>query len=291
MTTSEALILLNLAGLRPRQIAQVLATGVTADQLTRFTPQAWRAFPWLEEAEVAALAKVVAERRWEQELALAQRHNIKIIDMFAPDYPALLKEIPQPPPVLYIRGNAGVLHETAVAVVGSRVCTVYGLECAVRLSRELAELGIVVVSGLARGIDTAAHQGALCRKTVAVLGSGLLHIYPAENRTLAESIAQNGAVVSEFPLTATPLKDNFPRRNRVISGLARGVVVIEAAVKSGALITANCALEQNREVFALPGPVGSPGSAGTHALIQEGAKLITGVNDILKELNLCPTTA
>lgn len=202
-------------------------------------------------------------------------------------YPFLLKEIAAVPPELYVKGEIPTLP--CLAVVGSRQASPYGLRIAERLARELSETGFCIVSGLARGIDTAAHQGALAGKgkTVAVLGSGLQEIYPPENRTLADAIVEKGgAVISEFSLNAPPLPENFPRRNRIISGLSLGVLVVEADEKSGALITANFALEQGREVFACPGPMDSALSRGCHRLIQQGAKLVSGVEDIFEELKI-----
>lgn len=200
------------------------------------------------------------------------------------DYPALLREIPDPPPYLYVYGDIGGSHP-CVAMVGSRNATDYGIQTTLRLSRDLAALGITVVSGMARGIDTAAHRGALaCQgKTVAVLGSGLERIYPAENRKLFHEIARTGAVVSEFPLQAEPEAHHFPMRNRVISGMSLGTVIVEATRRSGSLITARLAAEQNREVFAVPGSVSSFKSTGTHTLIKQGAKLVEHAKDVLEE--------
>jgi len=190
--------------------------------------------------------------------------------------------------VLYINGNKAALNKSLFAIVGTRNPTAYGISMAQDFSYNLSLLGIVIVSGLARGIDTAAHKGALKKgQTVAVLGSGLLNIYPRENTHLAERIAEkNGAVVSEFPLHMAPRRENFPRRNRIVSGLSKGVLVVEAAARSGALITAHLALEQNREVFALAGRADSLVSKGAHLLIKEGAKLVDSIDDILEELNI-----
>ncbi len=190
--------------------------------------------------------------------------------------------------VLYVKGEILAQDKLAVAVVGSRLASFYGLQTAERLSFELASHGITVVSGLARGIDSSAHKGALKAKkrTIAVLGSGLANIYPEENIELADKISETGAVISEFPMRTIPDKGNFPKRNRIISGLSLGVVCVEAAEKSGALITCDCALEQGREVFAVPGKVDSMTSKGTNRLIKQGAKLAQGVEDILEELNL-----
>lgn len=202
------------------------------------------------------------------------------------EYPALLREIPDPPPYLFVKGH--LPDFPAVAMVGSRNASHYGLSAARHLAGDLTTSGVMVVSGLARGIDTAAHEGALERngKTVAVLGSGIGKIYPPENMDLARRISENGAVISEFPYNADPEAHHFPGRNRIISGMSLGTVVVEAAQKSGSLITARLAAEQNREVFAVPGSIQSFKSTGTHSLIRQGAKLVSSVNDILEEIPL-----
>lgn len=214
--------------------------------------------------------------------------NIKVYTILDNDYPVQLKNIYDPPPVLYIRGNSDINDEMNIAIVGSRNATSYGKEMAYRLAYELSQNGIRVVSGLARGIDSFSHIGALkgAGKTIAVLGCGVNIIYPKENEKLMKDIIENGAVVSEFPLDFEPLPGNFPARNRVISGLSLGVVVVEAQEKSGSLITAKFALEQGREVFAVPGNATSAYSRGTNELIKQGAKLVNDVNDILEEFNL-----
>jgi DNA processing protein len=211
---------------------------------------------------------------------------VKTLSLKDKEYPQNLRYIYDPPQTIYVKGSLLLEDNLAIAIVGSRQASYYGLKNAESLAFELAAKGITIVSGLARGIDSAAHQGALKAKgrTIAVLGSGLNKIYPPENKKLAEEIAQNGAVLSEFPLDTPPLKENFPRRNRIISGLSLGVVVVEAAQKSGALITASCALEQGREVFALPGKIDSFTSQGTNDLIKQGAKLIQSSQDIVDEL-------
>ena len=228
----------------------------------------------------------------DRELSLIKKHDIKLITIFEEDYPENLKNIYDPPFLLYIKGELKKNDKFAVAIVGSRRGSLYGLRTAERLSGELASHGITIVSGLARGIDTAAHRGAVSAKgrTIAVLGNGLASIYPPENKKLAEGIAENGALISEFAMEMPPHKGNFPQRNRTISGLSEGVVVVEAARRSGSLITANFALEEGREVFAGPGPAGSITAAGTNNLIKEGAKLAEKAEDILEELNL-PSSA
>ncbi|MGH7480423.1 MAG: DNA-processing protein DprA, partial [Candidatus Methylomirabilales bacterium] len=194
----------------------------------------------------------------------------------------------QPPPVLYVRGTWEDRDRRAVAIVGSRNATPYGRGVADRLAFDLAVRGLTIVSGLARGIDAAAHRGALRAggRTIAVLGSGADITYPAEHKKLAEAIAAQGALLSEFPLGTAPLKGNFPQRNRLISGVSLGVIVVEAAVDSGALITANHALEQGREVFAVPGMARGRLSQGSHGLIKAGAKLTEGWEDVVEELRI-----
>ena len=211
----------------------------------------------------------------------------RVVDILSESYPKLLLEIPDPPPYLYLVGElAG--SEPAVAIVGSRRATQYGLCTATRLARDLAACGVTVVSGMARGIDTAAHWGAVKAggRSIAVLGCGIDVVYPPENGALSRAIAQQGGLLSEFPLGSVPLAENFPRRNRIISALSLGVVVVEAGEKSGSLITARFALEQGREVFAVPGNVTCAGSRGVNGLIKEGAKLVERVEDILEELSL-----
>ncbi len=227
-------------------------------------------------------------RLLEKDLVLAKKSGLKIITCFDQDYPQLLKEIPGAPIVLYVLGNIIEQDNLAIGIVGSRRASLYGLSCAEKFASQLSAQGIAIVSGMARGVDTYAHRGALKAKgrTIAVMGSGFNHIYPAENADLAKQIASSGAVISEFPMDAQPLPQNFPRRNRLISGLSLGVLITEAARNSGALITADFALEQGREVFALPGRIDSAGSMGTNDLIKQGAKIITCCDDILEELSL-----
>ena len=226
----------------------------------------------------------------EQELTLVRRAGVTLVTLEDAEYPKRLREIYDPPPVLYVRGAVSSLNDVAVAVVGSRRASRDGVKTAERLSYDLAACGITVISGLARGIDGAAHRGALKAqgRTLAVLGCGLARVYPPEHARLAGEIAERGAVISEYPMRTAPLAQNFPRRNRLISGLSLGVVIVEAAQKSGALITADCALEQGREVFAVPGPITRVTSEGTHALLKQGARLVTSVEDILEELRIAP---
>jgi len=218
-------------------------------------------------------------------LEYCQKNKIKILTLNDEEYPELLKFIYDPPMVLYVRGTIPKLN--AVAMVGSRKASGYGIETAVKLSSQLALAGILVVSGMARGIDTASHCGAMKeeRPTVAVLGCGVDITYPPENQSLMERIIEYGAVVSEFPPGTRPAPYNFPSRNRIISGMSSGTVVVEAGLKSGSLITAKYALEQGREVFAVPGNINLLNSQGTNMLIKDGAKIVLNVEDILEELN------
>jgi DNA processing protein len=202
------------------------------------------------------------------------------------NYPALLREIHDPPTVLYVWGQLNPRDQHAIGVVGSRRTSHYGLECAKKISYQIAYAGLTVVSGLAAGIDTAAHKGALAAKgrTVAVLGAGLRHLYPPENQALAEKIAESGAVVTEFPMNTTPDRQTFPMRNRIISGWGSGLLVVEAGLNSGALISAAQAADQGRNLYAIPGPIDRPTSRGSNRLIQQGAKLVMSIDDILEDV-------
>ncbi|MGI9292584.1 MAG: DNA-processing protein DprA [Pseudomonadales bacterium] len=206
-----------------------------------------------------------------------------------PRYPTLLREIPAPPPLLYVNGDVGLLGSAQIAMVGSRHASSSGLETARQFGAELSRSRLTITSGLALGIDAASHRGALQADcpTIAVVATGLDSVYPRRHSALAEQIAQNGAIVSEFPLGTAPNAKHFPQRNRIISGLSLGVLVVEAALRSGSLITARYALEQNREVFAIPGSINSPVSKGCNALIQQGAKLVETTDDVLAELPSC----
>lgn len=228
----------------------------------------------------------VSWKEAEEQLELLERNQVRIVTFQDQDYPQNLLSIYDPPPFLFAKGEIKKEDENAVAIVGCRSASVYGRRITERIGRELVKRGITIVSGLARGIDSIGHLSALKEKgrTLAVLGSGLDVLYPPENRGLAEQISSSGAVISEFPFGTKPEPPNFPKRNRLISGLSLGVVIVEAGPKSGALLTAHCALEQNREVFAIPGNLGAKNSEGTNRLIKEGAKLVTSVEDILEEL-------
>jgi DNA processing protein len=239
-----------------------------------------------------ALGNLLAARRaldLDRELERLERAGVSLLTWEDEAYPPRLREIGAPPCLLYVRGTPLPDDEWAVAVVGTRRPSAYGLEMTRRLAGDLARSRITVVSGLARGIDSEAHHAALAAggRTIAVLGSGLDRIYPPENTGLARQVAANGAIITEYPFGTRPEAGNFPARNRIISGLALGTLVVEAGESSGALITAHYALEQGRETFAVPGTALSRRSAGTNRLLQAGeAKLVTNVQDILEELNL-----
>lgn len=221
-----------------------------------------------------------------REVDFIEKNGIKPVTILDDEYPQGLKEIYDPPAVLFVKGRVECLNNAGIGIVGSRKCSFYGRRMAEKLSSELGERGINVISGLARGIDASAHTGALKASgiTIAVMGNGYRHIYPASSMGIYRDIQGKGAVVTEYISTVRPDRSTFPRRNRIISGLSRGVLVVEAARRSGALITARCALEQGREVFAVPGQIDSLSSAGTNSLIQEGARLVTRADDIIEEI-------
>lgn len=222
----------------------------------------------------------------EAELELARKLGVWLVTLTDERYPPVLKRIYDPPPVLYVKGNLGRQDNLAVSIVGSRSCSIYGKEQASRFAHFLGSAGFTICSGMARGIDTAAHQGALSAggRTIAVQGCGLSQIFPPENKKLFEMVAESGACVSELPLDAEPLAVNFPPRNRIIAGLSLGTIVVEAAPRSGALITAKAALDYDREVMAVPGKIDSPLSKGAHQLIKQGATLIESVEDVMEAL-------
>ena len=234
----------------------------------------------------AERAEAIAESRRRAESALSASEAGLPIPIGDCRYPVLLTFVPDPPPVLWVQGQATALERPAVAIVGSRAATPYAKDVAFRLGRDLGAYGLTVVSGLARGVDVAAHRGCLDAggSTIAVLGSGLGHIYPTEHDGIAKTIATNGCVVSELWNEAAPLPEHFPLRNRIISGISLAVVVVEASEKSGSLITARCALEQGRDVMAVPGSVLSGRNGGSHSLLKDGAKVVESADDILDGL-------
>jgi DNA processing protein len=242
----------------------------------------------LDRRATASLLKARAELDLEAELEKLDAENIQTLTWDDPAYPPRLLQIPDPPPLLYVRGQLSADDEWAVGVVGTRRASAYGRTVTQRIVTNLAANHMTIVSGLARGIDAEAHQAALKARgrTIAVLGCGLDLIYPPENRNMAREIIERGALVSEYPLGTRPEAKNFPPRNRIISGLSLGVLVVEAGERSGALITADYAAEQGRDVFVVPGNLFVRSSAGCNRLIQDGARLVTGAEDILEELNL-----
>ncbi len=263
--------------------------------LDRFkTPEAVFRASLKELLKIEGLGKKVAgeikkgplEKVVKRELSLLEEVGGKIVTLKNDDYPRRLKDIYDPPALLYLRGQLRREDELAIAIVGSRKTSPYGRWITEKIGEDLARHGITVVSGMARGIDSVAHKGALQGegRTIAVLGCGVDVIYPSENRNLFYQIIEQGAILSEFPMASPPEGGHFPRRNRIISGLSIGVVIVQASADSGSLITANFALEQGREVFAVPGNVGAEGSRGTNRLIKEGAKLVESSEDILEEI-------
>jgi DNA processing protein len=255
---------------------------------------AWNAGPnELKQAGLdgGAVRSIIASRpkiSLDEEMEKLERNGVRAFTYHDESYPARLKEIYDYPPVLYIRGELETRDEWCLAVVGTRRPTVYGRQVTEEIVAELVRNKITVVSGLAKGIDSIAHSAALEAggRSLAIFACGLDTVYPAENLNLAKRLANQGALISEYPIGVKPKPEYFPRRNRILSGMSLGVLVVEAGETSGAIITAHLALEQNREVFAVPGSILSPASKGTNKLIQEGAKLVTGCNDILEELNL-----
>lgn len=241
---------------------------------------------WLKDKEKD---KIIKTRNLEYIKKIKEKlkeENVKTVTIFDDEYSTALSNIYNPPKVLYIKGNLKEEDSLAIAIVGSRKATSYGKWVAEKISRELSRIGITIISGMARGIDTQAHKGAIGEngRTIGVLGCGVNIVYPKRNKELSSQIVHNGALISEFFLDTPPLSQNFPLRNRIISGLSLGVAVIEAGEKSGSLITAEHALEQGKDVFAVPGNINSIYSKGTNQLIKEGAKVLTDVDDILEEI-------
>lgn len=295
MTHTEACIAINMIPkMGPVRLRKLLEVFETPERILKAKQN--------ELSRVEGIGEEVAREiaGWEQqvdlqaELKRVEEFGATVITPQSAEYPRMLREIHNPPIVLYVWGELTGRDQHAIGVVGSRRASHYGLECAKKLSYQLAYAGMTVVSGLALGIDTAAHQGALASKgrTVAVLGSGLNHLYPPENLTLAEKIAESGAVVSEFSMDVTADRQTFPMRNRIISGWGRGVLVVEAGTNSGALISASQAIDQGRSVFAVPGQIDRPGATGSNRLIQQGAKLVMSASDIIEDMQtLFPESA
>jgi DNA processing protein len=290
MTEHESFVALNLAtGWGPITVARLMDGLGSARAIVESRTREWvEAGAGISPERAGALRDALDAVDVADELDRARRLGVTLLSWVSPEYPPLLKAIADPPLALYVRGSLAALSAPCVAMVGTRHATVYGRETARRLAYQVAAAGYVVVSGLARGIDTEAHRGAVQAKgrTIGVLGGALDRFFPRENIELAASIVENGgAIVSEFPFGMEPDKTTFPRRNRVVSGLSRGTVAIEAPLRSGTLITTSQALEQDRAVMAVPGPVDSPSSAGCHQLIRAGARLVSTADEILEELD------
>jgi DNA processing protein len=290
----ETLNLLRLTlvpGIGPRTIAQLLEVFFTATSALAASADKLRELPRGGERLIAAIRCARNEVDPGATVQWCQDHDVRIIAKGDAEYPATWASLPDAPPVIYLRGAITASDALAVAIVGARHATQYGIGQSGRFARDLARCGVTVISGLARGIDAAAHRGAMevGGRTIAILGGGMGKLYPPEHASLADAIAQQGAVLTEYPPLVEPRGPMFPQRNRLISGLSLGVLVIEAADRSGSLITAKHAGEQGREVFALPGPITSRVSRGCHQLIRDGAQLVTDATQILESLG--PTVA
>lgn len=288
MTGPEVLIGLNLLDIGKKSLDILMRYFEKPQNIIFGSCQKLNVFKGLRDTSIMRKIGSLGPDDINRELELIKKNKLKVMTIFDEDYPKNLKEIYDPPIVLYILGKLNEQDNFSIAVVGSRRASLYGLNCTDQFVQQLTGIGFTIVSGMARGIDTQAHKSSLKAggRTVAVMGSGFCHIYPPENKGLTEKIAESGAVISEFSCLTKPLARNFPRRNRIINGLSLGVLVVEAARNSGALITADSALEQGREVFCLPGRLDANNSFGTHALIKQGAKLVSSLEDILEELNL-----
>lgn len=295
MTSTEAYIALNmLPGIGSARLRRLLEVFESPERILASRGADLRAVQGIGREVSDAVVNWESHVDLPGELARISAFGAKVITQESPEYPPLLKQITSPPIVLYVWGDLQPRDLHSIGVVGSRRASHYGLECAKKLSYQLAYAGLTVVSGLARGIDTAAHQGALAAqgRTIAVLGSGLQKLYPSENKLLAEKIAASGAVVTEFSMEVTADTQTFPMRNRIVAGWGSGVLIVEAGFGSGALITATQAIDQGRNVYAVPGQIDRPSAAGSNKLIQQGAKLVASAADILDDLNaLFPRTA
>jgi len=287
MTETEACIALNMVpNLGPVRLRKLLRAIGSPETVLRAPKSRLRQVEGIGEEIAEGIASWETTVDLAAELKRVEDFGAWVMTQQSPEYPPALKQLHNPPIVLYVHGTVTPEDWKAIGVVGSRKTSHYGTESAKKLSYQLAYAGLTVVSGLARGIDTAAHQGALAAngRTIAVIGSGLMDLYPPENAGLAEKIAASGAVMSEFPMTFPPSPQTFPYRNRIVAGWGKGLLVVEAGVKSGALITAEQAVEAGRLVYAVPGQIDRPSSFGTNKLIQQGAKLIMSAGDILDDL-------
>lgn len=282
----DILLLLTIPNFGPGRVRRLLSVFGSTDAIFKAPAQRLIQVDGIDRKLIGQIKRGGDQKKADRQLELIRKHRINVLTIWDPSYPTLLKKTADPPLVLFYRGKLPEKMPPCLAVVGTRTPTQYGRTVTEKLVSELIHNGIAVVSGLARGIDTVAHQAALNHggKTIAVLGCGLDYVYPPENRNIFQSIAEKGIIFSEYFVGTGPDAVNFPRRNRIISGMSLGVLIVEAGDKSGALITANYAVDQNREVFAIPGMITNPKSSGPHRLIQDGAKLVRNVQDILDEI-------
>lgn len=287
MNNKYYLLALNrISHIGPRTILKLLSLWPQLEEMFRLTAkqleQAGLPIKMAQAIKNFDLNEVQADLLWQE------KANHYLLSWDEPHYPSLLKEIHDPPPILYAQGDLSALEQATVAIVGSRKPSITGSETAKEFAQNLATYPLTIVSGLALGIDAQAHQGCLASggKTIAVMGTGIDCIYPRQHQSLADKICQNGLLITEFPLKTGPKAGHFPRRNRIISGVSLATLVVEAAIRSGSLITARLALEQNRDVLAIPGSIHNPQARGCHHLLQQGAKLVTSIKDVIEELRL-----
>jgi len=286
-TETEAAVCLNLvSGIGPRIYADLIDAFGSPSNVLSAAPAQLREVPGVGSTLVNAIVNAKETTNVQEQMEICRQHAIKILENGSADYPDPLREIFDPPAILFCQGNLIPADNISIAIVGSRHATNYGIKTAENLARGLSMAGVTIVSGMARGIDAAAHRGALQAggRTIAVLGGGLLKLYPPEHGELAKEIRNQGALVTEALPHSAPKSGSFPRRNRIITGLSLGVIVVEAGDRSGALISARLATEQNREVYAVPGRIDSRMSRGCHRLIRDGAKLVESIDDVLEEL-------
>jgi DNA processing protein len=283
---ADQLMLSMVSGVGPILRKALLEHFHTPTAVLNAAPSELRGVPGIGGKLSQTISRARNEINVAEEIELCRRNNVRLLAQGDDAYPRMLAEIHDPPGILYVQGSIEPQDALGIAIVGSRHATNYGLEQAERLAASLARAGFTIVSGLARGIDAAAHRGAINAggRTLAVLGSGLLNLYPPEHKALAAEVIAKGALVSEASLRSQPISGSFPQRNRIISGLSLGVIVVEASTRSGALITARHAMEQGREVFAVPGRVDSRMSHGCHQLLRDGARLVETADDVLEEL-------
>lgn len=274
-------------GIGRKSISKLMAAQPSLQELLYYKEADWMA-AGLRKDQAARLARGFDSSWIESRREQVYNRGIEVITYLDSNYPILMKETVQPPWIMYARGDRRLLHQPSIAMVGTRMPTVYGRKVGEKLAEQLSNAGLTIVSGLARGIDRVCHEAVIRAggKTIAVFGTGIDHVYPSENTSLAEQIAETGLLLSEYPLGTRARQGLFPERNRIIAGLTLGTLVVEADIRSGSLITADAALEAGRDVFAVPGPITSPKSRGAHNLIRQGAKLVTCAADLLEEYRL-----